>query len=42
MRQEIEGPQAKQNLHKSRMMEEAGIDQIEDHIFLILKVKETT
>ena len=42
MRQEIEGPQAEQNLHNSRMMEEAGTDQIKDHIFLILKVKETT
>ena len=42
MRQEIEGPQAEQNLHNSRMIEEAGIDQIKDDIFLILKVKETT
>ena len=42
MRQEIEGPQAEQNLYNSRMIEEAGIDQIKDHIFLILKVKETT
>ena len=42
MRQETEGPQAEQNAHTSRMIEEAGIDQIKDDIFLILKVKETT